>query len=1186
MAARGAPAVAEPQVEYLSDVLDELLLMHTQAWGELGIDTATHAPDKTPRQLQIKDTFYDKGLGHHANGEMILVLEGQYLTFETEVGVLWQSGDTGTVVFQVFVDDEQRFDSGVMRERDEAKPVRVSVEGAQILRLVATDAGDGITCDCACWADARLTRNPQAEPPSVEGSLDIAPFGSVVTFDPHRTDGAHSNRVQEFRAEDAFLHTDLPSQADGTYVAPVAEDGTGCIGLQWVERRFVRELGLHFAGAPPSPEGVRLEAWIGQSWWQGNWHPLHGRLEAQRDEWVFRVSWKDSPELRGRGTQKVRWLFPATEKPIALRRLSARTRSVWDTVQLRLQPEYRQPGQSAEIEVYNGAIIDPDGSPYACVWDLGGPLELTVRCSRPMPLKSDRTVLRFQLPSHEKRRATALAVAVEDVLADGCVYVPETGLFVAPTSADVTLARYKRAIRDRRTILERVPRRPDQTFAKALAAVHNPIQDNGPTLLSLACDNRKFQVQREGAIQFSTVPDDPRSGRVNYPVELRPRFASGDSESLKRHLHGGWLPIPVSVVEEGGITYQQRTFVAPFGQRKDLPLCVAEFTVENRATTACNASFSLSVLADRTQGKAAAVQAVPAGTAAQDAGRLLAFVSLEEASALSATVEGNTIHVSGELPPGTPARVVAYLPGWELKPEGLTALTGCDALLAETEGYWTDLLADTMQIDIPDPLLANVIRASQLHCLLAARSEADGARIAPWIASDRYGPLESEANSIILGMDSLGHGDFSRRSLDFFINRYNDAGYLTTGYTMMGTGWHLWTLAEHWRLTRDEEWLRRVAPEVARVCEWVVRQREKTKRLGANGEKVPDYGLMPPGVVADWGVYAHRFFMDAHYCAGLQRAAQALADIGHPGADRLLEDAEEYRQDILRAYHWAQARAPARALQDGTYLPACPAMVYCFGDVGESFVGEDWGRSWAGDVEIGPHHLVALGVMDPAAPDAEWMMQHLEDDWCLHEGMNDYPEARNREDWFNLGGFTKMQPYYTRMTQVYALRDEAKPFIRSYLNAIPSLLSLENLSFWEHFRNAGAWNKTHETGWFLQQTRTMFVMERGGELWLAPFVPNHWMGDGMEVRVARAPSHFGAVSYEIESNVDADYIEAEIDPPTRNAPEAIVIRLRHPKGKRMKSTTVNGEPHEDFDPKRECVRLKPGRRTITVRASY
>ena len=64
------------------------------------------------------------------------------------------------MIFQIYVDDKKVFESGVVHENDPPRPVTVSVEGAEELRLVVNDAGDGINYDVADWADARLVRNP------------------------------------------------------------------------------------------------------------------------------------------------------------------------------------------------------------------------------------------------------------------------------------------------------------------------------------------------------------------------------------------------------------------------------------------------------------------------------------------------------------------------------------------------------------------------------------------------------------------------------------------------------------------------------------------------------------------------------------------------------------------------------------------------------------------------------------------------------------------------------------------------------------------------------------------------------------------------------------------------------------------------------------------------------------------
>ena len=219
-------------------------------------------------------------------------------------------------------------------------------------------------------------------------------------------------------------------------------------------------------------------------------------------------------------------------------------------------------------------------------------------------------------------------------------------------------------------------------------------------------------------------------------------------------------------------------------------------------------------------------------------------------------------------------------------------------LRTDTEAYWNAVTAPAMQVETPDSLLNNTIRSSQVRCLIAARNEADGARIAAWIAAMQYGPLESESHSVIRGMDFMGHEDFARRSLDYFIHRYNTNGFLTTGYTTFGTAWHLWTLGQHYELSRDKNWLREVAPEIARVGQWIVRQTEKTKHLDAHGKPVPEYGLMPPGVLADWKAFAYHFTMSAYYFAALRELGDALGDIGDPNAalfkDRAAEAAGQH----------------------------------------------------------------------------------------------------------------------------------------------------------------------------------------------------------------------------------------------------------------------------------------------------
>jgi hypothetical protein len=157
-------AFSEVDSDYISDVFSDLVVEQVQGWGRLGLDTAVDPADRRPPSpLRIGEAVYPKGLGHHATGALVFGLpDNVYTAFLAEVGVHWQGGGRGSVVFQVFVDGEKRFDSGVMRDNDAAKPIEVTLAGAQELRLVAMDGEDGINCDMANWAMARLVRDPDA----------------------------------------------------------------------------------------------------------------------------------------------------------------------------------------------------------------------------------------------------------------------------------------------------------------------------------------------------------------------------------------------------------------------------------------------------------------------------------------------------------------------------------------------------------------------------------------------------------------------------------------------------------------------------------------------------------------------------------------------------------------------------------------------------------------------------------------------------------------------------------------------------------------------------------------------------------------------------------------------------------------------------------------------------------------
>ncbi|MBN2292741.1 MAG: NPCBM/NEW2 domain-containing protein [Pirellulales bacterium] len=112
------------------------------------------------KPLQIVDKQYTRGLYCHAFSKVVVRLPGPARTFKAVVGV--DSNDQtrpgrGSVVFSVDVGGKNLFKSDVMREGMPGKAVSVDLGGARQFVLEVNDAGDGIPCDQADWADAKVT---------------------------------------------------------------------------------------------------------------------------------------------------------------------------------------------------------------------------------------------------------------------------------------------------------------------------------------------------------------------------------------------------------------------------------------------------------------------------------------------------------------------------------------------------------------------------------------------------------------------------------------------------------------------------------------------------------------------------------------------------------------------------------------------------------------------------------------------------------------------------------------------------------------------------------------------------------------------------------------------------------------------------------------------------------------------
>ena len=362
--------------------------------------------------------------------------------------------------------------------------------------------------------------------------------------------------------------------------------------------------------------------------------------------------------------------------------------------------------------------------------------------------------------------------------------------------------------------------------------------------------------------------------------------------------------------------------------------------------------------------------------------------------------------------------------------------------------------------------------------------------------------------------------------------------------------------------------MNKAAPGLVKACEWVIRERQVAMTTRPDGSKPLEYGWLPAGSLEDVTDYWHWLATNSATVWGFRALADALADFGHPEGKRLQQEARAYYDDFMRGITESRILCPVVRLRDGTYVPKIPSRLYERGRA----------HGWLRETLEGPLFLPAYGLLAPDAPETKWVLKDYEDNLYISDRYG-YSIPAYDAFWFSRGGFS-MQANLLDGPLPYLWRDDVKHYIRAYFNGFASAFypeirmcnehSLPELGYpaGDHFKSS---DEAQSTYWL----RLMFVNEQGGSLYLGQAIPRYWLADGNRIGIERAASQFGPLSVQYESHAADGTVKVLLDPPTRNRPEAVYVRIRHPRAEPLKSVLLNGKAYDGIDGKKEWIVL-PG----------
>ena len=133
-----------------------------------------------------------------------------------------------------------------------------------------------------------------------------------------------------------------------------------------------------------------------------------------------------------------------------------------------------------------------------------------------------------------------------------------------------------------------------------------------------------------------------------------------------------------------------------------------------------------------------------------------------------------------------------------------------DARQAECREYWLHKLESAARMLVPEERISEMIRAGLIHLDMVAFGSGDG----PVAANiGVYCPIGTESAPIIQFFDSMGWHDLARRCLSFFLETQHEDGFIQNyQHYDLETQAVLWCAGEHYRYTRDDEWVSRISP--------------------------------------------------------------------------------------------------------------------------------------------------------------------------------------------------------------------------------------------------------------------------------------------------------------------------------------------------------------------------------------
>lgn len=244
-----------------------------------------------------------------------------------------------------------------------------------------------------------------------------------------------------------------------------------------------------------------------------------------------------------------------------------------------------------------------------------------------------------------------------------------------------------------------------------------------------------------------------------------------------------------------------------------------------------------------------------------------------------------------------------------------------DQLLADAYAYW-ERNSGTARLDLPDPRWNEFIHAATGHFGMMLNDDN------PDLAVVNLNVFNRDLSYMTSLLEKIGQRALAETYLRWYL-RYPFSGRVEPEAD--NPGQILWTFSDHWRFTRDTDFVREVYPFVRRLCD-LIRYLRTTPEPHYVYDDTLDYGdalpadrrkLIRPGACDGY----HPEYTEAFDISGLRSAAELARVLGEEAdAEAWMALAETLFQEYDTKFGTDLGR------EYGSYAVLWPARLYAFDD--------------------------------------------------------------------------------------------------------------------------------------------------------------------------------------------------------------------------------------------------------------